>query len=112
VDKIGASSVKILWDPANAVFADERPFPGGYEAVKAQMAHVHVKDAARTAKGDVECVVVGKGAVDWPAHLRALKSDGYQGYLSLETHYNGLGDKEPSSRLCLERLIRMVEGLE
>jgi sugar phosphate isomerase/epimerase len=111
VRRIASPNVKIVWDPGNAIFAGETPFPDGYNAVKPYLAHVHVKDARPNPEsGAMEWVVVGDGLADWPAQVRALRSDGYDGYLSLETHYTGGGDKESSSRACLEALKGIAEA--
>jgi sugar phosphate isomerase/epimerase len=109
VSRIDSPAVKIVWDPANSIFAGETPFPTGYAAVKPFVAHVHVKDARPTTTGEVEVVVVGGGLANWPAQVAALRADGYNGYLSLETHYASNGSKEASSRDCLAAMKRLVD---
>jgi sugar phosphate isomerase/epimerase len=42
---------------------------------------------------------VGKGYVDWTAQFRALKTAGFQDAVSLETHWEGGGTPEQSSRI-------------
>jgi len=108
VSRIASPAVKIVWDPGNAIFAGESPFPAGYDAVKPFLAHVHVKDARPKDSGELEWVVVGDGVANWQAQVDALRADGYNGYLSLETHYSSGGSKEASSRQCLEALNRIV----
>jgi sugar phosphate isomerase/epimerase len=54
--------------------------------------HLHVKDARRlAAPKPTELIAtgtpVGLGQVDWRAHLEALRTSGYAGWLSLETHW-------------------------
>ena len=116
-----------VWDPANQVFAnpDEPPYPTGYEAVRGRMAHCHVKDARwNKAEGKAACTPIGEGDIDYPGQIRALLRDGYQGYLSLETHWRpeGLTEEQLSrpggtafsstgeygSRICLENLTRII----
>lgn len=89
VEQIGHPSIYALWDAGNDVFSptEEVPFPDGYNYVKPYIGHVHVKDAVRNQNGTVESVKIGTGVVGWPRQLAALKQDGYDGYLSLETHY-------------------------
>jgi sugar phosphate isomerase/epimerase len=41
---------------------------------------------------------MGKGIIDWTGQFRALKLDGYQRAVSLETHWRGAGTPEESSR--------------
>jgi sugar phosphate isomerase/epimerase len=103
--------VRAVWDPGNAYMDGEIPYPTGYEAIKKFLVHVHVKDAALAAGASApEWTCVGEGAIDWSGQIAALRADGYMGYLSLETHYNGKGTKEASSRACLENLLRLING--
>ncbi len=78
-----------IYDPGNDLYdpSGETPWPDGYEAVRPWIRHIHIKDAVRDADGAARCVRVGDGAVDYPGLLRALRRDGYDGWLSLETHY-------------------------
>ena len=87
-DAIGSPRVRLLYDPGNCLYdpGRETPYPDGYEAVRPRLAHVHVKDAVREG-AESRCVKVSTGGVDWPALLKRLKADGYDGWLSLETHY-------------------------
>ncbi len=75
----------LLWDPGNSVFAgfDTRPFPDDYASGKDLIRHVHVKDPL----GRTGYVRVGDGDLPWPEILRALRADGFDGYVSLETHW-------------------------
>jgi len=107
LEKINSPLVRAVWDPGNAFMAGETPFPYGYEALMPFIAHVHVKDAKSTDYGPV-WTVVGEGECRWAEQIKALKEDGYTGYLSLETHYNGHPTKEASSRACLEQLVKLV----
>jgi sugar phosphate isomerase/epimerase len=49
------------------------------------MVHMHIKDGLRNPKPEVVCI--GEGIVDWKDQFRALIESGYDGYLSLETHW-------------------------
>ncbi|MDR7555562.1 MAG: sugar phosphate isomerase/epimerase family protein [Armatimonadota bacterium] len=84
VRQIGSPALRVNWDPGNALAAGERPYPDGYAAVRGLVAHVHVKDARRAAPDTVEWTV--DGDIDWAAQLRALRDDGYEGAISIETH--------------------------
>lgn len=89
IESINSPYVKGLWDPGNDIFSSDReiPYPDGYEIIKPYMAHMHLKDARRMPDGSVVAVPVGEGDVDYKAHFRRLISDGYEGYVVLETHY-------------------------
>ncbi|MGW4245789.1 sugar phosphate isomerase/epimerase family protein [Nocardia sp. NPDC004722] len=75
----------VLWDPGNTVFSglDPTPFPDEYHAARDLIRHVHVKDP----KGTSEYVRFGDGDVPWAAILETLAADGYDGWISLETHW-------------------------
>ena len=114
IGRVNSPYLKVVWDPGNAFFAgDIPPFPDGYEAVRGQVAHVHVKDAVRMPSGEDKFVVVGEGSIDYPGQFAALKADGYDGFISLETHYRSEGKTpEECSRLCLDPLRRMLAEVQ
>jgi sugar phosphate isomerase/epimerase len=97
---IPEKALEITWDPGNAQFRDEVPFPGGYAPIpKQRIGHVHCKDAARSADGTKwEWMAMGKGVIDWAGQFRALKADGYRHAITLETHWRGAGTPEESTR--------------
>ncbi len=92
LDMLRCDRVKAVWDPANHVLdpdSDSQPvFPAGYEAVKKDMVHVHVKDAVIQPDGKRPIVFMGCGICQWTEQFRAFKEDEYEGYVSLETHVN------------------------
>jgi L-ribulose-5-phosphate 3-epimerase len=95
---ISEPSLQITWDPGNAAFRGETPFPDGYAKIdKARIGHMHCKDA-RQAAGKWEWMAMGKGVIDWAGQFRALKKDGYRHAATLETHWRGGGTPEESSR--------------
>lgn len=107
--RFNSPALRAVWDPGNAFFAGEKPFPGGYEAIRNYVSHVHVKDAESLANGKMRFIVVGEGEVDYKAQLAALKADGYEGYISLETHYRPFaGTSEQGSVLCLQALNKLL----
>lgn len=82
--------VRAVWDPCNDLSdpLGEEPFPDGYRHLRDLIAHVHLKDAKRgPVRGEAEPTLLGDGDLDLVGQLRALKSDNYGGYVSLETHY-------------------------
>jgi L-ribulose-5-phosphate 3-epimerase len=97
---IPEKALQLTWDPGNAQWRDEVPFPGGYAALpKDRIGHVHCKDAVRRADGKGwEWMAMGKGVIDWAGQYRALKRDGYRRACTLETHWRGAGTPEESSR--------------
>jgi sugar phosphate isomerase/epimerase len=102
-------NLKVVWDPCNALVSGENPFPEGYRRMAAgRIVHVHAKD----------CFVknhtptfgpFGECGIDWRGQIRALVSDGYNGYISLETHWPGPGgDKHAGSVICGRNLKALV----
>ncbi len=131
LDDLAAPRVKAIWDPLNSL-ADaqvyETPFPDGYEAIKKHMIHMHVKDGKRNPEGSEPIFTcVGEGEIGFKAHFEALVQDGYDGYVSLETHWRltameGVDIQRPSgekfsasgeeaSRKCLDYILKAVSEL-
>jgi sugar phosphate isomerase/epimerase len=94
-------NLKLVWDPANALVSGENPFPDGYRLLpKDRIAHVHVKDCHMEGHKPI-WGPVGTRAVDWKGQIAALLADGYDGWLSLETHWPGPGgSKMNASTIC------------
>jgi L-ribulose-5-phosphate 3-epimerase len=88
------------WDPGNAAYHGEIPYPDGYSHIpKNRIGHCHAKDAEKKPNGDgFEWAAMGSGIIDWVGQFRALKNDGYRHAVSLETHWRGAGTPEESSR--------------
>jgi L-ribulose-5-phosphate 3-epimerase len=106
-------ALKLIWDPANASILGETPFPDGYSKLPAsRIVHVHAKD----------CVVsghtptwgpLGEMGIDWRGQLAALRRDGYQGAISLETHWRAAdGDRLKPSIICGENLRGLVAEMQ
>jgi L-ribulose-5-phosphate 3-epimerase len=91
----------LVWDPANALVAGEEPFPYGYSLLpKTRIGHVHAKDCEMVDDQPV-WGPLGTRHVGWKGQIAALVKDGYQGAISLETHWRGPnGDKLEASRIC------------
>ncbi|MEI6512356.1 MAG: sugar phosphate isomerase/epimerase family protein [bacterium] len=107
---IDSPYIKVCWDPGNAFCAGETPFPNGYNAIKPYLAHVHIKDAVSSG-GEDNFVIVGEGQIDYAGQFKALKADGYNGFLSLETHarIEGLTSDEISHR-CILGIRKLLEA--
>lgn len=105
VEGVNHPALGINWDPANAYVAGDTPYPKGYEAVRQYISHVHFKDIERATNGDFRFVV--KGEIDWSGQIHALAQDGYQGYISVETH---MAPKINAARGLTERLQQLLEA--
>jgi len=94
VDEIGSDRLKVMWDPANALYSTEAAFPDGYEALRGALGHVHLKDVVvDISKATISCRQLGTGqmALYLDDMATALKNDGYTGAISLESVYRPLG---------------------
>ena len=95
IDDIGSNNLKLLWDPANSLYANEPTYPDGWEHLKGgYLGHLHIKDV----RGDIPSATVNMcplGTGDMAPYLeplaQALKDDGYQGGISLENVYRPEG---------------------
>ena len=91
IDDIGSDRLRILWDPANSLYANEPTYPDGWEALKdGYIGHFHIKDAkVNMPHAHVEFCEMGKG--DMAPYLdplaNAMKLNNYNGYISLESVY-------------------------
>jgi sugar phosphate isomerase/epimerase len=88
IKMVDSPHVQGLFDPGNEIcdVTAPPPYPDGYEKLKPHIRHVHLKDIMR-APGAFVPAMLGEGDVDFHGIFAALKSDGYDGYVSLETHY-------------------------
>jgi sugar phosphate isomerase/epimerase len=114
LDAVGSPYLKAIWDPGNDYVSGGVPYPEGYEAVKPYVAHVHLKDAKVVDPGTGltawECV--GEGEVNLPEQMAALARDGYDGVVSLETHWRGENvSAAESTRRSFAGLCRILDGL-
>lgn len=103
VAAVNHPSLRANWDPGNHTSSTRTDFREGYAAIKPHMVHCHVKDYDIQAGG--AAIPPGEGDVDWRGQLAALKADGYQGLLVLETHFR---PKIAGSHDCYQRLVRLL----
>lgn len=89
----------VNWDPGNAFMAGDTPYPDGYEVVRPWVRHVHFKDAEIDSQGQRRYAV--NGQIDWTGQIQALARDGYNGYISVESHMR------PKVKVAQEELARL-----
>ena len=108
IDDLDAKdALKVLWDPANNCWCHERAYPDGYAAVRGgYLGHLHIKDVlVDTPRATLTVKEMGKGqlADQFAPMADALRSDGYDGVISLESVYHpGDGDFEAGFRACVD----------
>jgi sugar phosphate isomerase/epimerase len=106
IREINHPALAVNWDPGNAFFAGDDPFPGGYREVRGLVKHVHFKDVLRHADGSLE--YAGIGQIDWAGQIRTLADDGFTGFISIETH---LRPKVAAAKAALERLQNLIAAV-
>jgi sugar phosphate isomerase/epimerase len=131
LNRIDSENVRVVWDPGNDIWdpSGEIPYPDGYSYVKGKIVHVHIKDGVRKGTdGKHQFVAFGEGETDYLGQLKALKKDGYSGYLSLETHWimkkqppgsaatrpqeeESSNLQEESSRICMQNIQAMLRKI-
>jgi L-ribulose-5-phosphate 3-epimerase len=113
LERIRTDSFGVIWDPGNEAALGSQPFPQGYQHVRGRILHMHVKDVTRNIKialGQSHFVKMGTGIIDYAGQFRALAEDGYDGTLSLETHYiHPEGGRERATRESMAALRTILK---
>jgi sugar phosphate isomerase/epimerase len=116
LSRVTTKNFFLNWDPANAAIRGDKVFPEGYALLpKDRIGHTHLKDVKRNADGTYDWECMGRGIIDYAGQFRALIRDGYRGTMSLETHWNGAGNTEESSRQSMagtKALLRKAGALK
>ena len=114
IDDIGSEHLRILWDPANSLYANEPTYPDGWEALKdGYIGHFHIKDAkVNMPHAHVEFCEMGSG--DMAPYLEPLankmKLNNYDGYISLESVYRpNDGTFEDGYRASLPKFMELFD---
>jgi len=109
LDAVRSPSFRLNWDPGNAASRGEIAYPDGYSHLpKNRIGYMHCKDVVRTAAGKYEWMKMGGGIIDYVGQYRALKKDGYNGFVSLETHWRGAGTPEESTRQSMAGMKELL----
>ena len=91
---IASDHLRIMWDTGNNVYSTERQFPDGYQAIREYLVHVQVKDVrVDLVNASIEFCPLGEGdlAEQLSPLADALRSDGFDGVVSLENVYRPPG---------------------
>jgi sugar phosphate isomerase/epimerase len=112
--EINSPNLRGMWDPCNAVRLGEVPYPDGYRQVRGLFLHMHIKDIRKDpTTGELQYVPVGEGMIDFRGQFAALRDDGYDGTMSLETAYlRPDGNKMESTRESLEGLLKVLKSVD
>ena len=95
IDELGSDNLKLLWDPCNSLYCNEKTYPDGYEAIRGRyLGHLHIKDSVMDIPAaTVVCTALNAGhmAPYLDDLAKALKADNYDGVISLESVYRPEG---------------------
>ena len=94
IDELDVPHLKVLWDPCSSLYCTEVPFPDGYEVIREHIAHVHLKDGVvNLPAATFDFCAMRQGQMDpyYNDIVSALKRDGYDGVISLESVYTPVG---------------------
>jgi len=107
LNSLQSKAVKSLWDPGNAFFARENPWPDGYHFVKDDVIHVHLKDA-RVENDAFKWMPIGKGDIDFEGQIKDLLAKDI--VVSLETHYVPPShDREEGTKESFAGMLEVVK---
>ena len=89
LDDINSENLKVCWDMCNCLYSGEKAFPDGYNLIKNDIVHIHLKDGiVDRPHMTFNMCPLGKGDVKtYPEILNALKKDEYKGTLSFECEF-------------------------
>ena len=112
IDEIGAPHLKVLWDPCSSLYCTEVPYPDGYEVIRDYIAHVHLKDGVvNLPAATFDFCAMRQGQMDpyYNDIVDALKRDGYDGTISLESVYTPEGGtREDGFRASLPVFMELM----
>ncbi|MDE0322346.1 MAG: sugar phosphate isomerase/epimerase [Candidatus Poribacteria bacterium] len=112
IDELGVSHLKVLWDPCSSLYCTEVPYPDGYEMIRDSLAHVHLKDGVvNLPAATFDFCAMRQGQMDpyYNDIVDALKRDGYDGAISLESVYTPEGGtREDGFRESLPVFMKLM----
>ena len=94
IDALDVPHLKVLWDPCSSLYCTEVPYPDGYEVIREHIVHVHLKDGVvNLPAATFDFCAMRQGQMDpyYNDIVGALKRDGYEGAISLESVYTPVG---------------------
>ena len=113
IDELDVPHLKVLWDPCSSLYCTEVPYPDGYEVIREHIVHVHLKDGVvNLPAATFDFCAMRQGQMDpyYNDIVSALKRDGYEGTISLESVYTPEGGtREDGFRESLPIFMELME---
>ena len=112
IEELDVPHLKVLWDPCSSLYCTEVPYPDGYEAIREHIAHIHLKDGVvNLPAATFDFCAMRQGQMDpyYNDIVDALKRDGYEGTISLESVYTPVdGTREDGFRESLPVFMELM----
>jgi len=93
LESLGAGGVRVNFDPANLVMLVADDPAAAAVTLGKYIVHTHAKDGVKTADGYLE-LPLGEGGVNFDKYLPALKSTGFDGFLTIEREVGDSPEKD------------------
>ena len=128
IREIANDNVKILYDQANLTFTCNEGYQEAIEIQDGLIAYMHVKDFVFKGQNrefissddvshpdeksrNVITRIVGQGVLEWPQILAAMKSHGYDGWLSLEYERRWHPDDIPDASIGMKQSADYLKSI-
>jgi len=111
LDSLGATGVRVNYDPANLVMVVADDPVAGVHTLSDYIVHTHAKDGIQLSADPLKWLEVplGQGGVNWDEYLKALNAIGFDGFLTIERE---VGDNpEADIKLAVEFLKERLATL-
>ena len=106
--RVNNPALGINWDPGNAFIGGEDGHTRTDSSSPDRSSNTSTSRTGQSIR-DLAAVVGGRRDHRWASAITSLKEDGFDGYISMETHVR---PKIESTLRCLERVRRLVHEIE
>jgi len=111
MDSLKTENVFVNWDPCNAgILGESAKLGDSVKSIGPYIKHVHVKDGCPVPHNLYPRYgPIAEGHLGWRDHLLVLKEMGYDGWFSIETHYEPLYESSATILKELRSLLAEVD---
>jgi len=114
-DSLPSGSLKAVWDVANSYFGGEIGYPDGYQLIRGEVVHLHLKDFVKDpSTGKHKPTYIGEGLIPYEGVFRDLLKEGFDGTASIEAgvvHFKEKGTLAVSRHVKnLKNILAKVQG--
>ena len=107
--------MKAVWDVANSYFGGEIGYPDGYQLIRGEVVHLHLKDFVKDpTTGKYKPTYIGEGLIPYEDVFRDLLKEGFDGTASIEAgvvHFKEKGTLAVSRHVKnLKNILTKVQG--